>query len=69
MTDNRYRISHPRTVTVTVPTAQRAADYLFNFRNSPDFEQYRVLDIESGKIYQPKNSTSLNAIELTECAQ
>ena len=66
---SRYRISHPRTATVCVPTAQRAADYLFAYRNSPDFNDYRVLDIESGKIYQPKNSDSHNAIELEERAQ
>lgn len=66
MQTNRYRISNPNTATVNVATAQRAADYLFSFRNSPDFDQYRVLDIESGKIYKAQNSDSFNAIELFE---
>ena len=66
---NRYHISHPRTATATVETAQRAADYLFAYRHSTDFHEYRVLDMQTGKIYAPKNSDTHNAIELAETAQ
>lgn len=63
-TAGRYHIVHPNTATATMPTMQRAADYLFNFRNSPDFTDYRVTDTDSGLVYAAKNSDAFDAIEL-----
>lgn len=63
---NRYTITHPKTPTVTVPTLQRTGDFLFAFRNSPDFEQYRVTDSRTGRVFAPKNCDGLNGIEFSE---
>lgn len=60
----RYSLSHPHTVTVNFETIQGVANYLFMFRNSPDFQEYKVLDTVLGKMYSVKNSDSLNAIEI-----
>lgn len=60
----RYSLSHTHTAAVNFETMQRVADYLFMFRNSPDFQEYKVLDTVLGKMYSVKNSDSLNAIEI-----
>jgi uncharacterized protein YkuJ len=63
---NRYAITNPNTATVTVPTMQRVGDFLFSFRNSPDFSAYRITDSENGKTYAVKNDDLINAIEIFE---
>jgi hypothetical protein len=62
---NRYAIEHPRTATITVADIQRAADYLFSFRNSPDFEIYVVRDLRDGHVYSVKAGETCCGIEMT----
>lgn len=66
MYDKRYRITHPRTVTVNVDTAQSAANFLFWVRHWQDWTDYRVTDTRTGKVYAPKMCETLNGIELSE---
>lgn len=63
---NRYEVTHHATATVTFPTMQSAGDFLFSFRNSPDFESYRVTDELTHKIYGVKNDETIDAIEIFE---
>lgn len=60
---NRYRLAHPKTATVTFPDAQRAADFAFNFRNSPDFTGYTLHDTDTGNMFSVKNCEGINGIE------
>lgn len=62
----RYSLKHPKTVTVNFETFQRVGDYLFNFRNLPDFEGYEIEDKETGNIYTVKNCGSVNGIEFSQ---
>ena len=61
---NRYKLEHPNTVTVWFPTFSNAVDFLFNFRNSLDFEEYKLTNTNCNTVYSVKNSDTLNAIEL-----
>lgn len=61
---NRYRIENPNTATVHVPSMQRAGDILFNFKNSPDFSFYRVIDAVDGLRYRAHYDPGLNAVVL-----
>lgn len=62
----RYSLIHPNTVTVNFATLQRVGDYLFNFRNSPDFGEYEIKDKETGNNYAVKNCDSVNGIEFLQ---
>lgn len=65
--DKRYSITHPRrTCAVNVDSAQAAANFLFWTMNFTDWEDYRVIDNRSGKIYAPKMCETLNGIEFSE---
>ena len=62
----RYSLKHPKTVTVNFETFQRVGDYLFNFRNLPDFEQYTICDNESQIVYKVTNEAIINGLEFTQ---
>lgn len=62
---NRYRLTHPKTATVTFPDMQRAADFAFNFRNSPDFADYLLHDTATGNMFSVKNFEAFNGIEFS----
>lgn len=64
MTANRYAIEHPHTATVTLADLQRVADYLFSFRNSPDFYRYIVRDRLEGHIYSVNAGETISSVEL-----
>lgn len=59
----RYTLTHPKTVSVNFDTLQSATDFLFNFRNSPDFEAYTLMDNLKNIEHKYKNCDTLNAIE------
>ena len=61
----RYRLLHPSTVAVRFPNMQATADFLFNFRNLPDFEKYTILDTEHGHVYSVSLTETCNGIEIT----
>lgn len=61
----RYRLQHPNTAAVRFPSMQAAADFLFNFRNLPDFEKYTILDTEQGHVYSVSLAETCNGIEIT----
>lgn len=62
---NRYKLEHPNTATVWFPLFQSAADYVFDFRHSLDFEKYRLIDTNFNIIYTVKNCDTLNGIEFS----
>lgn len=62
----RYSLKHPKTVTVNFETFQCVGDYLFNFRNLPDFDEYTIRDNETGIVSKVKNSPYLNGLEFTQ---
>lgn len=59
---NRYRITHPNTAAVWVSDMQRAGDYLHAFKNSPDFNEYRIQEPGIGREYRPEYCSVLNAV-------
>lgn len=62
----RYSLKHPKTVTVDFETFQYVGDYLFNFRNLPDFDQYAIHDNELQIVYKVANGASVNGLEFTQ---
>lgn len=62
---NRYHITHPETVTLSVANMQRAGDYLFNFKNSPDLNNYVIHDIDDDVLYSVEYNSTLGTIEIT----
>lgn len=62
----RYSLKHPKTITVNFETFQSVGDYLFNFRNLPDFEEYTIHDNETGIICKVENGSHINGLEFTQ---
>lgn len=64
----RYKLTHPHTTTVRFPDFQSAANFIFNFRNSPDFADYILYDMQSENFYTVKNMDSGMGIEFTHAS-
>lgn len=62
---DRYCLYHPATVTVRFPNMQAVADFLFNFRNSPDFESYTIFDMKDGHVYSVSRTETCGGIEIS----
>ena len=63
--DKRYSLKHPHAVVVNYDSLQSVADALFDFRNNPYFENYTIVDNQTGIVYRVKNSEFVNGIEFT----
>ena len=61
----RYQLLHPSTVAVRFPSMQATADFLFNFRNLPDFEKYTIHDADDGHIYSVSRTETCGGIEIS----
>lgn len=59
----RYSVTHPKTCTVNFDNMQKVGEFLFNFKNSTDFSEYRIIDNRDSVEYCVKCLNDLNGIQ------